>query len=136
MSDSSNAYRIKLLEGAQGYPTWATKIMDILTELEYDEYITGSLCEKPVVANQIDTATVSALKEWEKKQRKALTVIRLHVAEGPMAYIQRATTGVEAWNKLQSANRPNPKPESDDTALPAHSGSSSGNDREGACFHC
>ncbi|KAF7371743.1 hypothetical protein MVEN_00030800 [Mycena venus] len=226
MSESSNAYRIEPLEGAQGYPTWATKIMDILTELDYDEYITGSHCEKPIVPNQTGTAAIAALTEWERKQCKSLTVIRLRVAQGPMAYIQRATTGVEAWNKLQSvyqpkgainiirlrrqifcmacegenieehirkltdvkgaleeygttisevefaitiltslpdswdtwvggidlasiqtsddiiacilqqANRPGAKPDSDDTALPAHSGSSSSNHREGACFHC
>ncbi|KAF7371628.1 polyprotein [Mycena venus] len=106
MSDSSNAYRIKPLEGAQGYPTWATKIMDILTELNYDKYITRSCCDKPIIPNQTDTAAIAALTEWERKQRKALTVVCLRVAEGPMAYIQRAITGVEAWNKLQSVYQP------------------------------
>ncbi|KAF7334044.1 hypothetical protein MVEN_02310000 [Mycena venus] len=80
--------------------------MDILTELDYDEYITGSRCEKPVIPDETDKAAIAALTEWERKQRKALAVIRLHVAEGPMAYIQWATTGVEAWNKLQSVYQP------------------------------
>jgi hypothetical protein len=48
MSDSSNshAYKIKLLDGAASYPSWSTKMMDILTDQDMDKYVTGTVHER------------------------------------------------------------------------------------------
>src|SRR5579859_2903306 len=103
MSDSNNshAYKIKLLDGAASYPSWATKMLDILTDQDMDKYVTGSQ------ANKL-TGTVEAgdIEKWERGQCKALSSIRLRVGESPMAYIRRATTAKEAWEKLQSIYQP------------------------------
>src|ERR1700678_4181667 len=103
MSDSSNshAYKIKLLDGAASYPSWATKMMDILTDQDMDKYVTG-----PQSARPTDTVTVEDMAKWERGSRKALSSIRLRVGESPMAYIRRATTAKEAWDKLQSIYQP------------------------------
>ena len=103
MSDSSNshAYKIKLLDGATSYPSWAIKMMDILTDQELDIYVTGSKRDKPA-----DTAKREDKEAWERGTRKALSSIRLRVGEGPMAYIRRATNAKEAWEKLQSIYQP------------------------------
>ena len=83
MSDSNNshAYKINLLDGAALYPSWATKMLDILTDQDMDKYVIGSQANKP-------TGTVEArdMEKWERGQRKALSSIRLRVGESPMAY--------------------------------------------------
>jgi hypothetical protein len=72
MSNSSNshAYKIKLLDGATSYPSWAIKMMDILTDQELDIYVTGSKCDKPA-----DTAKREDKEAWERGTRKALSSI-------------------------------------------------------------
>ena len=103
MSDSSNshAYKIKLLDGAASYPSWQTKMMDILTDQDMDKYVTGSQADKPT-----GTVKPEDMEKWERGTRKALSSIRLRVGEAPMAYIRRSTTAKEAWNKLQSIYQP------------------------------
>ena len=63
MSDSSNshAYKIKLLNGAASYPSWSTKMMDILTDQDMDKYVTGPKSDRP-------TGTVEAedMEKWER----------------------------------------------------------------------
>src|SRR5262245_56841165 len=103
MSDSSNsdAYKIKLLDRATSYPSWATKMMDISTDQDMDKYVTGSEKNKPT-----GTVTAGDMDKWERGQRKALSSIRLRVGEAPMAYIRRAATAKDAWEKLQSIYQP------------------------------
>jgi len=103
MSDSSNshAYKIKLLDGAALYPSWATKMMDILTDQDMDKYVTGPKSVKPT-----GTVTTEDMEKWERSTRKALLSIHLRVGESPIAYIRRATTAKEAWEKLQSIYQP------------------------------
>ncbi|KAJ7161655.1 hypothetical protein C8R46DRAFT_1283945 [Mycena filopes] len=70
MSDSNSAYRIKQLEGAHGYSAWATKMIDILTDQDMDEYVNGSKTVEPVAKGDTATAAeITALAEWKKKQR-------------------------------------------------------------------
>lgn len=103
MSDSNNshAYKIKLLDGAASYTSWAVKMMDILTDQDMDKYITGPLSVKPT-----GTTTPEEMDKWERGTRKALSSIRLRVGESPMAYIRRSTEAKEAWDKLQSIYQP------------------------------
>ncbi|KAJ7648161.1 hypothetical protein B0H17DRAFT_1148121 [Mycena rosella] len=149
MSESNSAYLIKQLEGAQGYSAWATKMIDILTDQDMDDYVTGIKTRAPVARDEADASEIAALADWRKKQRKALSAIRLGVAEGPMAYIQNATTAVNAWKSediiariLQQAGRPHAKPDADDMALPAFGGKGRGgkhtqsSPRNDGCFHC
>lgn len=106
MSDSNSAYRIKQLEDARGYSAWATKMIDVLTDQDLDDYVIGSKTAEPTVGENASAQAVAAHAEWKKKQRKALSAIRLRVGDGPMAYIQMATTAVDARTKLARVYQP------------------------------
>ena len=60
MSDSNNthAYKIKLLDRALSYPSWAIKMLDILMDQELDVYIKGSKQNKL-------TGEVPEIEAWE-----------------------------------------------------------------------
>jgi hypothetical protein len=62
MSDSSNshAYKIKLLDGAASYPSWATKMMDILTDQDMDKYVMGPQSTRPT-----GMVTTEDMAKWE-----------------------------------------------------------------------
>jgi hypothetical protein len=105
MADSSSSYKIKPLDGAATYPTWSIKLMDILTEAGLYEYVFGSKTYRPVLAPQrtvtipgntpdaptttqtIPAVTEADIEDWETKQRKALSTIRLRVGDAPMVYV-------------------------------------------------
>jgi hypothetical protein len=76
-------------------------MLDILTDQELDTYVKGSKRDKPAPG-----AEAEVINAWERGTRKALSSIRLRVAESPMAYIRRATTAKEAWDKLESIYQP------------------------------
>ncbi|CAK5269961.1 unnamed protein product [Mycena citricolor] len=103
MTDNS-AYRIKPLENAESYSSWSTKMINILMDQDLDDYVIGSKQTQPTVSS--DTAGAVVMEGWKKKQRKALSAIRLRVGDGPMAYIQACTTGINAWVRLQRVYQP------------------------------
>ena len=82
MSDSTtSAYRIQHLTGEDNYPTWAIKMMDILTDLGLLEYVLGTNI-KPVHTLNSAGAVVdpngtkaAEIAAWEKKDRQALSQI-------------------------------------------------------------
>ncbi|CAK5271388.1 unnamed protein product [Mycena citricolor] len=45
-------------------------------------------------------ATDSNVIAWEEKDRRALSAIRLRVADGPLIYITDAVTSKSAWDTL------------------------------------
>ncbi|KAJ7203447.1 hypothetical protein B0H12DRAFT_980181, partial [Mycena haematopus] len=71
-----SAYRIQHLLGEENYATWAVKMTDILTDQGLIEY------------------------NWDRKDRQALSQIRLRVSDDPLVCITDATTSSAAWKTL------------------------------------
>ncbi len=92
MSESHSVYKIDPLKGAENYPTWKIKMIDILTDLDLIEYADGT---KKVPAD------AAAKTTWSKSDRKALSTIRLRVSDGPLVYISGLKTSAEAWKALK-----------------------------------
>jgi hypothetical protein len=92
-NESSGNYRIDPLRGAENYTTWRVQISDILTDMGLWEYTTGTIT-KPT-----DPAK---LEEWQKKDRKALTAIRLRVSNAMMAHVISSSTSKEAFDSLSN----------------------------------
>ncbi|KAF5335922.1 hypothetical protein D9758_018331 [Tetrapyrgos nigripes] len=92
MSESSNlTYKIEPLKGGDNYRTWKVKMIDILTDLDLLEYVDGSHAEP---------ADQSAKEDWKKKDRKALSTIRLRVDDSCLIYVEDSKTSKEAWDAL------------------------------------
>ncbi|KAJ6563998.1 hypothetical protein DFH08DRAFT_720898, partial [Mycena albidolilacea] len=88
MSDvTTSAYRIQHLLGEENYPTWAVKLTDILTDQGLIDY-------------------AAAILAWERKDRQALSQIRLRVSDDPLVYITDATTSSSAWRTLADMYQP------------------------------
>ena len=92
---ASGAYRIDPLLGAENYAVWKVKMADILTELGYWEIVDGT-SPKP------DTGTT----DWAKKDRSALSAIRLRVADKMLVYVASALTLNQAWKALKEVLEP------------------------------
>ncbi|KAJ7138257.1 hypothetical protein C8R44DRAFT_531271, partial [Mycena epipterygia] len=85
-----SAYRIQHLSGEENYSTWAVKLTDILTDQGLIDYGTQA----------------AAIAEWDKKDRQALSQIRLRVSDDPLVYITNAKTSSAAWNTLADTYQP------------------------------
>ena len=92
-SSHTNVYRIEPLTGAENYAVWKIKMMDILTGQDLWEYVEGTITQPS------DTAGKAA---WKKKDRMALSTIRLRVADKMLVYVASSTTAREAWEALRS----------------------------------
>ena len=92
-STHTNVYRIEPLTGAENYAVWKIKMMDILTGQDLWEYVEGTITQPS------DTAGKAA---WKKKDRMALSTIRLRVADKMLVYVASLTTAREAWEALRS----------------------------------
>jgi hypothetical protein len=92
-NEGSGNYRIDPLRGAENYTTWRVQILDILTDMGLWEYTTGTIT-KPTDATK--------LEEWQKKDRKALTAIRLRVSNAMMAHVISSDTSKEAFDSLSN----------------------------------
>lgn len=99
MSDSAagSAYRIQHLFGVDNYSTWKIKMLDILTDMDLVEYALGTLT-KPT-----DTSKAAV---WTKKDRQALSAIRLRVSDDSLVYISDAETSNSAWTTLADMYQP------------------------------
>ncbi|KAF5363236.1 hypothetical protein D9757_005853 [Collybiopsis confluens] len=98
MSDAvTSAYRIQHLSGPENYPTWRTKMLDILTDLGLEEYVLGTNTEPN---------DASAKTSWARKDRQALSAIRLRVGDEPLVYISDATSSASAWETLSEMYQP------------------------------
>lgn len=84
------------LGNADDYENWASKMEDILTDVELWDYVLGDKKDEPS----------DDLAAWKKNQRKALSAIRLRVGDGPLAYVRNASSAAAAWTKLESIYRP------------------------------
>ena len=92
-SETSGTYRIDPLRGAENYITWRVQISDILMDMGLWEYASG---EK---ARPSDEALIA---DWVKKDRKALTAIRLRVSNAMMAHVISAETSKDAFDTLSN----------------------------------
>ena len=88
---SSNVYRIEPLKGADNYAVWKIKMMDILTDQGLWEYVDPGTA--PSDTNQKPA--------WEKKDRTALSTIRLRVADKLLVYVASAKSSKDAWDTLK-----------------------------------
>jgi hypothetical protein len=98
MDQSSNSlYRIEGLKGEENYGVWKTKMIDILTSTDFMEHADGTAAEPN------DPAAKAA---WQKKDRMALSAIRLRVADHVLVYVSGAKTAAEAWKTLRDTYEP------------------------------
>jgi gag-polypeptide of LTR copia-type/Domain of unknown function (DUF4219) len=93
-SSHTNIYRIEPLSGAENYAVWKIKMMDILTGQDLWEYVDGT-------TTQPSDQTLGR-GTWVKKDRMALSTIRLRVADKMLIYVASSTTLKEAWDTLKS----------------------------------
>ena len=98
MDASTTQYRIEPLKGPDHYPVWKILMTDILTDQELWEYVSGTVV-KPA-------ATSDTLGDWTKKDRQALSAIRLRVAAHNLVYVAGATDSKTAWENLQNTFEP------------------------------
>jgi transposase InsO family protein len=81
------------LTGADNYAVWKIKMMDILTGQDLWEYVDGTTTEP---------SDGTAKAAWKKKDRMALSTIRLRVADKMLVYVASSATSKEAWDGLKS----------------------------------
>jgi hypothetical protein len=113
MSDvTTSAYRIQHLLGEENYPTWAVKLTDILTDQGLIDYVLGIIpCPQhtfSAAGTIIDPqgTQAAAILAWERKDRQALSQIRLRVSDDPLVYITDTTTSSSAWRTLADMYQP------------------------------
>ena len=82
-TSSSHAYRIDPLLGAENYAVWKIKMIDILTDQGYIDIVDGSDI-LPIEEDEV--------KLWKKKDRAALSMIRLRIADKMLIYVASSTT--------------------------------------------
>ena len=93
-SSPSTLYCIEPLKGAENYASWKLKLEDILTEQGLWDYVNSD-------ANLSPTAAEDDKTKWHKKDRSALSAIRLCVTNQCMVYVASATTAKEVWDTLK-----------------------------------
>lgn len=91
--ETSGSYRIESLKGAENYITWRVQLEDILSDLGLWEYTSGGTLRPADAAQAVD---------WAKKDRKALTTIRLRVSNAMMTHVISATTSKDAFDALSN----------------------------------
>jgi len=89
-TSTTSTYRIEPLRGSENYAVWKIKMIDILTDLGLIGYIEAA-----------SPASIDAMKA-----RRALSIIRLRVEDGPLVYIASATTAKGAWDALKRMYEP------------------------------
>jgi hypothetical protein len=94
---SSNVYQIDPLKGAENYAVWKIKMMDILTKQGAYGIVTG----KETCLDDFELK-----KMWEKKDRMALSMIQLWVADKMLVYVASATLSKAAWETLKDMLEP------------------------------
>jgi hypothetical protein len=91
VGSSSSSYRVPLLCGSANWRTWKVRMEDLLSELDLWDIVSG------------DTPRPSSSSsDWEKKDRKALGLIRRCVNDDIVLLILAATTSKAAWDTLRN----------------------------------
>lgn len=92
LDTTSGSYRIEPLKGPENWLSFQVQIQDILTDTGYMEYVDGT---------NLRPSDKPLQPDWDKKDRKALTIIRLRVSPSIIMYIMSATTSKQAWDTLK-----------------------------------
>ncbi|KAF8182785.1 hypothetical protein K438DRAFT_1767220 [Mycena galopus ATCC 62051] len=85
---------------------------DILTDQGLIDYVSGSLpCPQHTFNATGDIVDpqgtqAQAIQAWDRKDRQALSQIRLHVSDDPLVYITDTTTSLCAWQTLADTYQP------------------------------
>lgn len=79
--------------GAENYAVWKIKMIDILTGQDLWEYVDGT----NALPNDESLQAV-----WRKKDRQALSTIRLRVADKMLVYVASSKSAKDAWDTLKS----------------------------------
>ena len=99
-------YKIEALTGAENWPTWKVCLSDILVDADLWDYVSGEKKCPQAPSNSAkpeEKATIEAeISSWKTKDRKALTAIRLRVADKILIYVKAAQTSHDAWKKLET----------------------------------
>jgi hypothetical protein len=94
---TTSSYRIDPLQGAENYAVWKIKMTDILTDQGYMEIVDGSETLPTVEAEN---------KLWKKKDRAALSMIRLRIADKMLIYVASSKSSNGAWNTIKQMLEP------------------------------
>ena len=97
-SASTNVYQIEPLKGPEHYPVWKIQMMDVLMDQGLWEYANGDKL-KPA-------DTHADYPDWIKKDRSALSSIRLRVAGHNLVYVAGITESKPAWDALKNVFEP------------------------------
>lgn len=99
-------FKIEALTGAENWQTWKVRLSDILNDADLWDYVSGELsCPSPPSPNATAEAKAEiekTIKEWRSKDRRALTAIRLRVADKILIYVKAAQTSHDTWKKLET----------------------------------
>lgn len=97
---NASGYRINSLKGVENYSSWSVQMTDILNDVDLLDYVDGTI-QAPEVTRD-DKASEAAYAKWRKRDRKALTQIRLRVSPEMIMHVEGATTSKDAWDALAS----------------------------------
>ncbi len=107
-SSVTNVHRIEPLKGEEDYAVWKVQMVDILTDMGLMEFVEGTALVKgagtpPTEGESSSSRSTEekASKEQLKKDRVALSAIRLRVSRNLLVYVGSATTSKEAWDTLK-----------------------------------
>src|SRR3954453_22541582 len=100
-TSGTTSYRIDPLKGIENYATWKIKVIDILDDMGLSEHIEGPLpVPRSALTSLGKTASQSKDADWDSKDRKALTAIRLRVADTILVSAANVKTASDAWRIL------------------------------------
>jgi len=85
-------HKIEALEGASNYPIWRIRVEDVLCEIGYWGWVTGTTTVDNVEASQQDL--------WRTIDRRALSYIRGKCKEEPTMWIIGAKSARECWQLI------------------------------------
>jgi hypothetical protein len=91
VGSSSSSYHVPLLCGSVNWRTWKVRMEDLLSELEIWDIVSGNT-----------PWPSSSTSDWDKKDRKALGLIRRCVNDEIVLLILVATTSKAVWDTLKN----------------------------------
>ncbi|QRV89278.1 Retrovirus-related Pol polyprotein from transposon TNT 1-94 [Ceratobasidium sp. AG-Ba] len=93
VGSTSSGYRIPVLSGTGNWRAWKVRMEDMFGELEVWEVVSGDETEPS------DTSSTDA-KDWRKKDKKALGIMRRCVNDSILLHILASTSSKQAWDTL------------------------------------
>jgi len=91
--------KIPKLQGSQNWDLWSIRINAVLTEKGYNGFIPG-------IATAVETLTRAQSTEKADNALKALALIRLNLADGPLLQSRNEVDPTSLFNKLKALYKP------------------------------